>query len=99
MLGEILEMISASRRAAPALTDERAVTPMISSVDFDGMTKNTAALIEAVVQTNLRATQELLRAKSPEEVLELQQRFVREYLAVLMQGAMTFVGAVELAAG
>ena len=71
---------------------------MMSSEDFTGMMKSTAALVEAVVQTNLRAAQELLRAENRKAVLELQRRFVREYTAVLMQGTMTLVGAIELAA-
>ena len=62
------------------------------------LAESTAALIEAVVQTDLRATQELLCAENPKAVLELQQRFVREYMAVLMQGTMTLVKAIESAA-
>jgi hypothetical protein len=70
---------------------------MISSVGFDGMTKTRPHSSRPSCRQS--AGHALLRAKSPGEVLELQQRFVREYLAVLMQGAMTFVNAVESAAG
>ena len=54
-----------------------------------------AGLVEGVVQTNLRATQELLRLSNPAAVVELQQRFVREYLDTLMAGTATLVRAVR----
>ena len=54
-----------------------------------------AGLVEGVVQTNLRATQELLRLTNPAGVVELQQRFVREYLDALVQGTATLVHAVR----
>ena len=47
---------------------------------------------------NLRATHELLRPESPEAFVELQQRFVREYLAALLQGTVTLVNAIRSAA-
>ena len=99
MSDRIAEMIlEAQKPPATRLAGGKAVTPMMSSEDFTGMMKSTAALVEAVVQTNLRAAQELLRAENPKAVLELQRRFVREYTAVLMQGTMTLVGAIEAAA-
>ena len=54
-----------------------------------------AGLVEGVVQANLRATQELLRLSNPAAVVELQQRFVREYLDTLMAGTATLVRAVR----
>src|SRR5215210_7982663 len=36
-------------------------------------------LVEGVVQTNLRVAQELFRLSNPAPIVELQQRFVREY--------------------
>jgi hypothetical protein len=62
------------------------------------MGKSTTALIAAVVQTNLRAMQELLRAENPKAVLELQQRFACEYMAILMRGTAALVDAIESAA-
>ena len=47
------------------------------------MQQGVAGLVEGVVQTNLRATQELLRLTDPAAVIELQQRFVREYMDTL----------------
>jgi hypothetical protein len=85
----------------PATTpspEEKAATPMMSSMKFNGMGKSSTALVEAVVQTNLRVMQELLRAENPKAVLELQQRFACEYTAILMQGTMALVDAIESAA-
>jgi hypothetical protein len=63
------------------------------SPNFTGMMKETAFLTNAVLQTNLRVVQDLSRVDSPEAVLELQQRFVRDYTTVLMQSVMTIVKA------
>ena len=54
-----------------------------------------AGLVEGVVQTNLRVTQELFRLSNPAAMVELQQRFVREYLDTLMSGTATLVRAVR----
>ena len=54
-----------------------------------------AGLVEGVVQTNLRATQELLRLSDPAAVIELQQRFAREYMDTLMAGTATLMRAVR----
>ena len=40
-------------------------------------------LFEGVVQTNLRVAQELFRLANPAPIVELQQRFVREYTDAL----------------
>jgi len=47
------------------------------------------------VRTNLRATQELFQLANPSAYIELQQRFVREYLDTLMQGTATLVRATR----
>jgi hypothetical protein len=48
-----------------------------------------------MVQTNLRAAQELFRLANPAPVVELQQRFVREYTDTLLQNSATLVRAVR----
>jgi len=73
-------------------------TDPIISPDLLGPTKNPASFVHAVVQTNVRATEELLRAENPKAVLELQRRFVREYTTALLQGAMTIVDTIEATA-
>ena len=52
-------------------------------------------LVEGVVRTNVRATQELLRLYNPSAVIALQQRFAREYLDTVLEGSATLVRAVR----
>jgi hypothetical protein len=52
-------------------------------------------LVEGVVRTNLRAAQELVRLSNPSAYVELQQRFVREYLDTLVENSVTLVRAVR----
>jgi len=54
-----------------------------------------AGLVEGVVQTNLRATQELFRLTNPTAIIEMQQRFARDYMDTVMQGTATLVHAVR----
>ena len=52
-------------------------------------------LVEGVVQTNLRAAQELFRLANPAPLVELQQRFAREYTDTLLRNSATLVRAVR----
>src|SRR5215211_7949326 len=52
-------------------------------------------LVEGVVQTNLRAAQELFRLANPAPFVELQQRFAREYTDTLVRNGATLVRAVR----
>jgi hypothetical protein len=52
-------------------------------------------LFEGVVQTNLRVAQELFRLANPAPIVELQQRFVREYTDTLVQNSATLVRAMR----
>src|SRR5918995_1141539 len=52
-------------------------------------------LVEGVVQTNLRAAQELFRLANPAPIVELQQRFAREYTDALVRNSVTLVRAVR----
>src|SRR5215218_11155118 len=52
-------------------------------------------LLEGVVQTNLRVAQELFRLANPAPVVELQQRFVREYTDTLLRNSATLARAVR----
>lgn len=52
-------------------------------------------LFEGMVQTNLRAAQELFRLANPAPIVELQQRFVREYTDTLVQNSAALVRAMR----
>jgi hypothetical protein len=54
-----------------------------------------AGLVEGVMQTNLRAAQELFRLANPAPLVELQQRFAREYTDALLRNSATLVRAVR----
>ena len=54
-----------------------------------------AGLVEGVVQTNLRAAQELFRLANPAPFVELQQRFAREYTDTLLRNSATLVRAMR----
>jgi hypothetical protein len=52
-------------------------------------------LVDAVVQTNMRATEELFRLANPISLIELQNRFVTEHMSVVMKGSAALVRAVK----
>src|SRR4051812_30530699 len=54
-----------------------------------------AGLIEGVTHTQLQATQELIRLANPGAFVELQQRFVRQYLDTVIENSVTLVRAVR----
>ena len=69
--------------------------PAVADRGLQDLHRGLTGLIEGVVQTNLRATQELFRLSSPAAFVELQQRFVRDYMSALMEGSAAFVRAVR----
>ncbi len=48
-----------------------------------------------MVRTNLRVAQKLFRLANPAPIVELQQRFAREYTDTLLQNSATLVRAVR----
>src|ERR671916_269150 len=52
-------------------------------------------LVEGVVRTNLRVAQELFRLADPAPVVELQQRFAREYTDTVLRNSATLVRAMR----
>jgi hypothetical protein len=66
----------------------------MASMDFPALGMNMTALVRGVVQANLRAMQELSRAKSPQALVELQRRFAVEYVAALQHGTMSLMNAL-----
>jgi len=69
--------------------------PTAAKEGMQDLQQSMTGLVEGVVRTNLRATQELFQLANPSAFVELQQRFVREYLDVLMQGTATLVQATR----
>jgi hypothetical protein len=64
-------------------------------IGLEDLRQSITDIIEGVVRTNVRATQELLQITNPSGFVELQQRYMREYLDVLMHGTATFFRAMR----
>jgi len=69
--------------------------PEVADRGLKDLHQGVVGLVEGVVQTNLRATEELLRLTNPSAVIELQQRFVRDYMSALLEGSVAIVRAVR----
>jgi CBS domain-containing protein len=52
-------------------------------------------LMNGVMRTNLRVTQEMFRRSNPGAVVELQGSFIREYLETLVEGGATMLRATR----
>ena len=72
-----------------------ATLPHAAEGGLHNMRQGMAGLVEGVVQTNLRATQELFRLVNPVAIVELQQRFAREYMDTVMQNTAILLRAVR----
>lgn len=72
-----------------------ATLPQAAEGGLHDMRQGMAGLVEGVVQTNLHAAQELFRLANPVAIVELQQRFAREYMDTVMQGTATLLRAVR----
>ena len=71
------------------------VLPSAARGGLQDLQQGVTGLIEGVVQTNLRATQELFRLANPGAYVELQYRFMRQYLDTLIENSVTMVRAVR----
>ncbi|WP_448189214.1 CBS domain-containing protein [Azospirillum sp. sgz301742] len=60
-----------------------------------GMQEATSNLLQRVVQTNVRAMQEMVQHNSFGELASRQQRFIREYLQTMVQGSAELVRAAQ----
>jgi hypothetical protein len=92
------EMSRKLAQSAQSTTEDMRTFIALPTAAKDGMQdlqQSMTGLMEGVVRTDLRATQELFQLANPSAFVELQQRFVREYLDVLMQGTATLVRATR----
>ena len=71
------------------------VLPGAARGGLQDLQQRVSGLIEGVVRTNLQATQELFRLANPSAYIELQHRFVRQYLDTLIENSVTLVRAVR----
>ena len=59
------------------------------------MQQGVVGLVEGLVQTHLRAVQELFRLANPAPFVELQQRFAREYTDTMLRNGATLIRAMR----
>lgn len=69
--------------------------PNAAQGGLQDLQQSVTGLVEGVVRTNLRAAQEMFQLANPGAFVELQQRFMREYMDALMQGTATLVRATR----
>ncbi len=74
---------------------ELMVLPNAARGGLQDVRQGVVGLVEGIVRTNVRATQELFRLYNPGAFVELQQRFAREYLDALLEGSATLVRAAR----
>jgi CBS domain-containing protein len=72
--------------------------PSAAGVGLRDFQQGMTAMVESVVATNLRATQELLQFADPRPLIDLQRRFVRDYLGALLEGSATVARTVRRSA-
>ncbi|WP_448205840.1 CBS domain-containing protein [Azospirillum sp. sgz302134] len=60
-----------------------------------GMQQAASSLLERIVQTNIRAMQELVQQANMGGMASWQQRFIREYLQAMTQGSAEMVRAAQ----
>ena len=71
------------------------VIPNEAKGGLEDLQQSVTGLVDGVVRTNLRAAQELVRITNPSPLVELQQRFMREYLDAVLEGSATMVRAIR----
>jgi len=71
------------------------VLPSAARGGLQDLQQGVTGLIEGIVHTNLQATQELFRLTNPGAYVELQHRFVRQYLDALIENSVNLVRAVR----
>jgi phasin protein len=69
--------------------------PSLAADNLGDLHQNLARLVKGVIQTNLRTSQEMLRVTNHNEFVALQQRFVRDYMAALVDGSLQLVAAIQ----
>jgi hypothetical protein len=71
------------------------VPPATATQGLRDMQEDVTGLVNSVVQSNLRVSQEFLRVIDPSAAFDLQRRFMREYLDTLMRGTAAFIRATR----
>ena len=92
---EVSRKVAEAARGTTENVRRLMVLPNAAKGGLRDIQQGVTGLFEGVVRTNLRAAQELFRLATPAPVVELQQRFAREYTDTLLQNSTTLVRAVR----
>jgi hypothetical protein len=71
------------------------VLPGAARGGLQDLQQGVTGLIEGITRTNLRAAQELFQLGNPSRYMELQYRFVHQYLDTLIENSVALVRAVR----
>jgi hypothetical protein len=92
---EVSRKVAEAARGTTENVRQLMALPNAAEGGLRDLQQGVTGLVEGVVQTNLRAAQELFRLANPAPIVELQQRFAREYTDTLMQNSATLVRAMR----
>jgi len=94
-LQEVSRGVSAATRDTAEDIRTLMSLPTVADRGMRDFQQTLTGLVDAVVQTNLRAAEELFRLTNPASLIELQQRFVTDHMKVVMEGSAALVRAVR----
>jgi hypothetical protein len=92
---EVSRKVAEAARGTTENVRQLMALPNAAEGGLRDLQQGVAGLVEGVVQTNLRAAQELFRLVNPAPLVELQQRFAREYTDTLLRNSATLVRAMR----
>ena len=92
---EVSRKVAEAARGTTENVRQLMAVPNAAEGGLRDLQQGVTGLVEGVVQTNLRAAQELFRLANPAPFVELQQRFAREYTDALLRNSATLVRAVR----
>jgi hypothetical protein len=92
---EVSRKVAEAARGTTENVRQLMALPNAAQGGLRDLQQGVTGLVEGVVQTNLRAAQELFRLANPAPLVELQQRFAREYTDTVLQNSATLVRAVR----
>ncbi|HZH46432.1 MAG TPA: phasin family protein [Roseococcus sp.] len=92
---EVSRKVAEAARGTTENVRQLMALPNAAEGGLRDLQQGVTGLVEGVVQTNLRAAQELFRLANPAPFVELQQRFAREYTDTLLRNSATLVRAMR----
>jgi hypothetical protein len=92
---EVSRKVAEAARGTTENVRQLMALPNAAEGGLRDLQQGVVGLVEGVVQTNLRAAQEMFRLADPAPFVELQQRFARECTDTMLRNGATLVRAVR----